>query len=1805
MPKNPQAASEKPEEPAKASITPSANLAGDLLASKPKSAEPKFVKKEESSWTSNLGHLTTGITDAALGTLAIVTRHQSTADIVAGKKSNSQGVVGNIASNAKDILSNPAATVKALKDETVKAAGVIDHGSTKDRFHLAGTAIFTVFTAGFGGANTAGKVGARTEAIIGAETAMTRTVAARSLVSDVRSVLTHSTTELKDVAVLSGRRVPEGLVVKAAESTAIKPTFSVTSSIANKIEWLSTKNPLQGLSTKFEMPTLASPARQFAGTEARTGAGLTKAVEEAFAPVVERKLGAQVKPVEVNPIAVKPVAVKPVEVKPVEVKATVHPAEVKIETKVGSGEPVVVKPVHIDGKTTPVEPVITRPVGETKIVDPAVGTKIKTGEPLGESTVGVKATNPGKEVIVPARELPTAPAKELPGVSAKELPTIPAREVPVVATREVPVVATKDVPLTSAKELPPVKGPDLAAPAIKDIKLVEAQSANLGTQTTKLVDAIADSRVANAGELTSTVRKIDEILERGVSTPSAVKELDLAVKQLERPHFASYFAENPKAAAALQEIKTTTGTIKNAAGGAEVLEAVAPKLTAGKSPFQLQEPLTPKMPATHVVAEQGLAKVESFSTKLTESGLKIEGDAAVSLKAVQSNLKLIAEKGATPQLVEDLGKAMRSVEQNVGKDVLESAAGKELAEIRRNVNSVTTSAVERSSLGQIESNLKILDKEAGTLSGRTRDLTKVLDESVAARSGNNSAVVDRLNNNLKKIDDLLENGSSKAASNSGATSASSQAREIQQLVKEFDRPEFSRFFAENPKAAALVEEIKVSSATIGSAASKIETSALAIERIETIGRFGQQTNAAVSKIEKIAQSGHAELQLPKVTEELNVISKELSTLTEGVNTNQVLASVRNRIEVLEAGGAKSIAQDLRASVVELENGSSALGRVQKMETTVGTIERETSRISTQTEKLSANLVDNTAAHAPKSSVQVQVAENLDFISRQSKTLTNAVDDVHTVARIKDSLVKIDELGGQALFNGEKAALYQELKQSVAKLDRAAVEAQGLRSFEANSAAITKEANHVAGLSTRAGENAALRADANVSQRLANIEKAAADVRTASTFEQQSSAVKKLTAEIEQPGFQTAMNRSLEGKQILDDLKTGVSNLKQNLEVRALEQSTIKIEAQAQSLVKSGQVLENTVARDATLSSNVTLRQAVSDYTRAAENVMLRGERNVAIKQMDQQLAIIEREIAASKVATAQSQVAREVGQLKQAHNAMGEAVSDARVLAQSVFEKRLPNVENLFSQVSHSSSSVVQRELIRQTSTELQTLRYLESHTNMQVAGKLEQAQAKLVVAANDLEVAAYRSNLVKLAADGNKVAADKLLLAGLTSDGFKTVSLASNSAASKFVDFLAVRSQMLPLIGGNGQAGAMMRNLSANDIIFANNRSMFFNPNFIRTVSGTGMAAGLATVFVSDRMEGDRSIQNFAPDAGKLSVNAIDASAARTTQSDAAVKVNAVPESQNEIKAEGKAEIKSEQTEVKGDPAKVQPISAQAVPNRENVTFSATGQAVVRNAFAAGRQNRVVPQDNSVNTNARDNAQDNFYKKTDVGAFGLDVNDPDYNQKRALISMYGTEHFRGKGAETVADTTAISFMAAQNSIKSARRTDVDMGFEKPATDKFNMPSAFSLKLNTPISLMNSNAGARSDQASVANSLVTGVTGSAIAGRTTSDTKQMFSSLVATSNEGGVGRGKVGEGEEKTEADILEQSGSTVVANQVNNDDDDDNNDSDTQSPAAVSPVASANAGNNAVSSADPDQLSRTVLPGPPRKRNQKLNQAV
>lgn len=1421
-------------------------------------------------------------------------------------------------------------------------------------------------------------------------------------------------------------------------------------------------------------------------------------------------------------------------------------------------------------KVAEVPHVTPKPVVETPAVK-TVGETHVTAKPVVE-TPAVKTVGETPVTAKPVVETPVVkPVGETP-VAAK----------PVVETPAVKPVG--ETPVTAKPVAEPIVKPEALTVANQ---VVERESLALRSQSRNLAEVVEQSGAGtiNAGRgsvsetLTATVKKLDDILESGpkLSSQTTVREVEAVVKQLERPEFAQFFAENPKAAQLLQDIKGTSTALTDAATTVE--RAALPNASS----FRVQEitanltdNLASKGPITQVAAEQGLAKIEGIGTKLSQSGVKISDEVASSLQTVERSLKTIAEKGATPQVVEDLTRAMRAVEQNLGKEVLDSSAGKGLLETRQAVNSIVTAQAERSGIVQIERSLKVMEDSGLSLRRQNGDFAQLLQET--APSVKNSAVVDRLNGTVRKIDEVLESSAQPVA----------KAREIQQLVKQFERPEFHQFFVENPRAARLLEDMKGSTASIGNSAIKVESSALALERIETVAKFGEQTTAVASQIEKLATTATNEVRLPNVATELKQIADDLKAIKSGANPDLAMSSVRNRIELIEASGARNLAQELKVTVAELEKGSAAVGRVQRMEASVGTIEREAGKIGTQAEKLSSGIADDlrlvekpsiNAGVKPVASVEAKVSENLDFISRQSKNLTNAVDDVQAVTRIKDSLAKIDELGGQALFTGEKAVAYRELKQSVAALDRAAVEAQGLRAFENSTQAIVREADKMVGVTARLGENSALRGDAVVTERLAKVERAAAEVKAATTFEQQSSALKKLSGEIDDPRLQSSLGKSIEGRQVLDELKVGVNNLKQNLEVRALEQTTLKVEAQAPAVIKAAQGLEQAVAKEATLSNNLPLKQAVADYTKAAENLTVRSERSVALKQMDQQLAIIEREVQGLKVPV---QATTELNALRQSHKVVAESVSDAGLLAQSIIEKRLPHVENLLSQVGVSTSSTVQRELIRQTAGEIQTLRYLGGDTAAKITMQLEQAQANLVVAANQLEVAAYSRSLIKLAANGDAEAAGKLLFAGLTSDGFRTT----------FQDFFAVRGHMVPLIGGGGDVGRMMRTLSASDDIFALNRAAIFNPNVVRAASGATMALGLGSMFVTggmlDAREANRQAeqQNFAPDA-------------RVPQNTEAIRTEA-------IRTDAKADTK-DRTAVPD----VVAVSAQAVASKPEVTFSTNGQAVVRNAYSAELRNRATASSASNLSLSPIIRAAAFNKdsapKVEVGAYGLDPRDPDYRHKKFLMAAYGADHFIGKGAEpTSAEINNLVFLATQQAnwkTNGVVRTDGNR-FEKPARDAFAIAPA--LSLTSPISLMNAGAAGRNNGLNAFGNNTSGTLGVNYTGtgtRSSSDTKQLFSSLAATASEGGSGRGKVTEGEERTEADVLEQgstgtSSNNTAANLANDDDDEgEGGNSVNQTVVAQSGTSQNNV--------DPQVVQpRTVLPGPPKKR-QPINQAV
>jgi len=103
--------------------------------------------------------------------------------------------------------------------------------------------------------------------------------------------------------------------------------------------------------------------------------------------------------------------------------------------------------------------------------------------------------------------------------------------------------------------------------------------------------------------------------------------------------------------------------------------------------------------------------------------------------------------------------------------------------------------------------------------------------------------------------------------------------EVQQVVRELDRPEYSRFFANNPNAAKAFEEMKASTATVASTTSRVESAQLGLGGIRRAEVFQQNVDGLA------AMSREMQTTLP-VTEATQPVAKAL----QGIDSD--LASIR-------------------------------------------------------------------------------------------------------------------------------------------------------------------------------------------------------------------------------------------------------------------------------------------------------------------------------------------------------------------------------------------------------------------------------------------------------------------------------------------------------------------------------------------------------------------------------------------------------------------------------------------------------------------------------------------------------------------------------------------------------------------------------------------------------------------------------------------------------------------------------------------------------------------------------------------------
>jgi hypothetical protein len=1147
---------------------------------------------------------------------------------------------------------------------------------------------------------------------------------------------------------------------------------------------------------------------------------------------------------------------------------------------------------------------------------------------------------------------------------------------------------------------------------MQDIKLeaagVSAAKIDLGAVSTQVTrdagrfsEAVARLDAADAQVLNPLKKQIEALPS---ATSSSLRQL---AAEIERPEVAAVLERNPQLRDLVQSIKEN----------GRLLES--PLEVKAAAPGELR-----------ALAQS--AKIDEVLPKVEALGQNLSPELASALKPVEVNLQALSRE-FTPQAAENLRRAMAEFETKAAAESgLNPTLRQATAEVRTSVDQVAGAALERGAAQRLDANLQTVAAQAETLNHNVGQMAQLLREAPALSAAENR-IVESLGRNLDRLEGAL--GRPVAAA-----TVSTTAREIEQIVRDLERPEYSRFLAENPRLARALEEVKTSSNAMASSVARVESQVLTLEKVQAANSFRATTGEAIARSESLLASNSAELKLSGVSENITGFTQDLQALRNGANAESVLNSLRNRAENVEAAGATTAARELKDAVSELERSATVVGRTQRIEASALTVERESANVSAQSQNLARSFADD-ANLAPSRGIapspQAQIAENLDFVKRQSATMANTAADVQTVSRIKDALGRIEELGQNGVLSGQRAVMFEELKQSVAKLDRAAVEAQGLRAVEEGAASVARQADRISALTGRISETV-VRTDGRLAESVGQIESTVSELKlgpSGVTLETQSRLASRLVEQVADPAFQQAMRASQEGARLFAELKSSVSAIDDAVKLRSLEQNAARLEGQAARSAEAAKAVQGS-ATD--MAANVNLQRALNEYNQAARDIAFGGDRRTLIGAMDENLAVVKRELGNRP----------EVAALSDSHEVLRNSVALIDTAARELIQTRLPAVESYFTQLSKADSSFVQREIIRQASQDVQTLRYLEGHTTLNSSSQLELAQSKLVSAANDLEVAAYRRNLLRLASEGVKGASDKFLVAGLTSDGFKATSMARSltSTMSNFAEMVKIRARLIPVVGGEN--GALLRQLSANDALFANNRSLLFSPEMIRYGSAAMIASGVGTMYYSSRLENS--------DLRPASVNQLQSRSAEASVAPLAGLSN--PE-----------------------------VSQQAIPaGYRPETFTPVGQELVRSAFANDVRNRAINQNLSQPlAGTTEIARPLEY----VAGHTLKVDDPNFNQKYTWLSTYGVDFAPSLKSEEV-KVLAVPIVTAQSlNLKPRLLVDPRTPFEKPASDRFVMPT--SMTLNSPLSLISGSQAQRRDVNSVrGNFLGTGPTAS-------------------------------------------------------------------------------------------------------------------
>ncbi len=111
--------------------------------------------------------------------------------------------------------------------------------------------------------------------------------------------------------------------------------------------------------------------------------------------------------------------------------------------------------------------------------------------------------------------------------------------------------------------------------------------------------------------------------------------------------------------------------------------------------------------------------------------------------------------------------------------------------------------------------------------------------------------------------------------------------EIQQVVRELDRPEYSRFLANNPDAVKALEDMKASTASVAATTSKVESAQTGLSGIRRAEAFQQNIDGLAATTREMQLTLPASEASQPVAKALQGIEKDLATIKTGATPESV------------------------------------------------------------------------------------------------------------------------------------------------------------------------------------------------------------------------------------------------------------------------------------------------------------------------------------------------------------------------------------------------------------------------------------------------------------------------------------------------------------------------------------------------------------------------------------------------------------------------------------------------------------------------------------------------------------------------------------------------------------------------------------------------------------------------------------------------------------------------------------------------------------------------------------------------------